>query len=421
MNLKRTPLLVGLLAFALIVSACGSPVAKEDKVLKVGVLGPFTGTNARIGEEFDGAVTMAFDAIDWSIGDYTIEVVKIDSESDSEKSTLAYEQAILRDEIDVGILNWQTWVAAPCMDVVAKHKVPHFFGFGAGDIINEKYHSDPEKYSYWLGKTWPTPGKLSSAYIVTLESAIEEGLWDPGEKTVVLCGEDSDWGRAYNDSLEENFMAAGWEVLSKEIASFGETDLYPLLNKIVSYEPAVVAGSINRPEAFVKQAREIGLNSLMIVDGLGWVGEWYDLTGDASDYVLDQIPQWVSPEARAFRDEFEERWGFEPSPSAAGLAYDATQFFVKIAQNTLEEKGELTRESLYEYGKENLITGKIAYSDGILMETLKFTPESMPDPVVGEDAYVFPVIQYFGGEGNMVWPPTWKEADLQVPQWYGEW
>jgi len=434
---KFSTIVVITLVLGLLATACGAaptpapaaatptpvPLASTaaPRVLKVGVLGPFTGPNARVGEEFQGSVTMAFEAIDWTIGDYTIELVWIDSESDSEKATLAYEAAILRDKIDVGILNWQTWVAAPCMDVVAKHHIPHFFGFGAGDIINEKYHSDPEKYSYWLGKTWPTPGKLSEAYIVALEEAIAEGLWEPGEKTVALCSEDTDWGRSYSEALKANFEEAGWNVVSSEVFPFGETEFYPLLNKIVGLKPAVVAGSMNRPEAFVKQAREIKLNSLLIIDGLGWVGEWYELTGEASDYVIDQIPQWTTDEAKAFKDEFEERQGFPVSPSAGGLAYDATNFFIEIAKATYEEYGELSRETLYEFGREKLITGEFTYTDGILMEELKFTPESMPDPVVGEDGYIFPVIQYFGGEGTIVWPPSWKEADLKIPPWYGQW
>jgi hypothetical protein len=35
--------------------------AAAEKVLKIGVLGPFTGPSAKTGEEFKGAVTMAFE------------------------------------------------------------------------------------------------------------------------------------------------------------------------------------------------------------------------------------------------------------------------------------------------------------------------------------------------------------------------
>jgi branched-chain amino acid transport system substrate-binding protein len=131
--------------------------------------------------------------------------------------------------------------------------------------------------------------------------------------------------------------------------------------------------------------------------------------------VIDQIPGWTSDEAKAFRDDFTQRWDFEPSPSAAGLSYDEACFFIKIAQRTYEKYGELTRETLYKVGMEEVVTGKLTYTDGILMEEYKYTPETMPDFVVGKGNFIFPVIQYFGGEGTVVYPDEAREADLKVP------
>ena len=48
-------------------------------------------------EGFDAA-TMAFDRVNWKIGDYRVELIKIDDESDPEKGTRAYEEAIVRDK-----------------------------------------------------------------------------------------------------------------------------------------------------------------------------------------------------------------------------------------------------------------------------------------------------------------------------------
>lgn len=171
----------------------GEPVGDEPgQVLKVGVLGPFTGPNSRVGEEFIGAVEMAFDNYDSTIGDYKLEIVQIDSQSDPEKATRAYEDAAIRDGIDVSILNWHSSVAAACMDAAARNQVPHFFGFGAADIVNEKYLGDRDFYSYWIGKTWPTPGKLVQAYVETIEQAIDEGVWEPRNKKAAMICEDTD-------------------------------------------------------------------------------------------------------------------------------------------------------------------------------------------------------------------------------------
>ncbi len=428
--MKRTKLIsIGLVLLiimvgCLLLSGCGSTSdsGAEDgaKVVKVGVIGPFTGPASRVGDEFKGSITMAFDAVDNKIGDYDVEFVWIDSESDAEKGARAYEQAIVRDKIDVGFNTWHSWVSVACMEVSAKYKMPHFLSFGATEIVNEKYESDPEKYKYWAGKTWPTPSKLSIAYVEAVEEAIANGIWEPANKNVAVYGVDNDWGRSFGEAVASQFEEAGWVVVTKEWVALGETEFYPLLTKLQQLDTSIVVGSMSDPpsvSAFIKQSKEIGLKSLVISDGLGWVGEWYDLTGDASNFILDQIPQWTTPEAVKFKEDFTERFGFEPGASSGGLMYDSARFMIKIMQETLNEYGELNQENFAAIAEEKFMTGELTFTDGILMKEYKYTSETFPDPVVGEGYYIFPVIQYFDGQGKIIWPSNWKEADIEIPDY----
>jgi branched-chain amino acid transport system substrate-binding protein len=88
--------------------------------------------------------------------------------------------------------------------------------------------------------------------------------------------------------------------------------------------------------AFVKQAGEVGLQSVIIADGLGWMGDWYKMAGPASNGVLDMIPQLTTPEAQQWAKDIKTKYGFNPSPSAGGLCYDGTNMFIKILKTTLE-------------------------------------------------------------------------------------
>ncbi len=391
------------------------PAEEATEVFKLGILGPFSGPSARTGEEFKASATMAFDAINWQIGKYKIEPVWIDSQSDPAKAASAYEEAIVQDGIQAGILNWHSSVAVACMEVTAKHKIPHFFGFGATEVVNETFASDPEKYGYWMYKGWPTPAKLSISYVQALEDAIASGVWTPAEKTAAIYGEDTDWGRSFGGAIKGQLEDAGWTIVAEEYFAIDQTEFYPLLNKFKDLNPAVIAGTSTAPpsfSAFIKQADEVGLESLIIADGLGWVGEWYELTGASSNYVIDQIPGWATKEGKAFAKEFEERWGLTPSPSAAGLAYDGTNFFIAIAQAVYEETGELSSETIYNFVKDKVWTGEWTYTDGIVMNEYACTPETVPDPVVGKGYYIFPVLQYFDGEGKIIYPPEWAEQPL---------
>lgn len=394
-------------------------VFADDNVLKIGAVAPLTGPSARVGEEFEGAVEMAFAEIDNQVGDYEIEVVWIDSESETAKATQAYEMAIQREGIDVGFLSWHSWVSVGLMDICALHQIPHFFGYGATTVVNENYEKNPERYSYWLGKAWPSPKLLTTGYIETVEGSIEKGIWEPEEKKAAIYGDDTDWGRDFGEGITEQLEEEGWEVVTQQYFGKNESDFYPLLQRLKDQDVSLLAGTVGSVSAFssfVKQAREIDLNSLIIADGLGWTGEWYDLTGDASDYIIDQIPQWTTQEAKDFRDEFEEEYGFRPSPTSAAVTYDLSKFLIKILETTYEEYGELNSTVLYEFGRENLMSGEMTYSDGIVMNEYKYTPDTWPDMVVGPEGYMFPVIQYKEGEDSVIWPDDWAEREIEIPE-----
>jgi len=395
------------------------PTAPEPEeateTFKLGILGPFSGPSARTGEEFKASATTALEEIDYQIGKYKIEPVWIDSQSDPAKASQAYEQAVVQDGIQAGILNWHSSVAVSCMEITAKHKVPHFFGFGATEVVNETFNSDPEKYGYWMYKGWPTPKKLSISYVQALEDVIASGVWTPESKTVGIYGEDTDWGRSFGTAIKEQLEAAGWETVAEEYFSIDQTEFYPLLNKFADLNPAVIAGTSTAApsfSAFIKQADEVGLKSLIIADGLGWVGEWYDLTGSSSNYVLDQIPGWATAEGKEYAEKFQDRWGITPSPSSGGLSYDGTKFFLSLAQDAYAEYGELSSDVIYNFVKDNIWTGKWTFTDGIVMNEYKTSPEEKPDPTVGKGYYIFPVLQYFDGEGKVIYPPEWAVQEL---------
>jgi branched-chain amino acid transport system substrate-binding protein len=390
----------------------------EEKTFTIGVLGPFTGPSARTGDEFKVSSEMALEAIDYTIGDYKLEVVWIDSQSDPEKATRAYEEAIVEGGVQAGVLNWHSSVAVAVMEVTAKHEVPHFFGFGATEVVNEKFDSDA-KYTYWTSKGWPTPVKLSVNYVTTVNDAIDAGLWSPASKKAAIYGEDTDWGRSFGNGLKEQLEATGWEIVDEQYFPIEQTEFYSLLNKFKDQEVALIAGtSTAAPSltAFIKQADEVGLESLIIADGLGWVGEWYDMTGSSSNYVVDQIPGWATEAGKQFAVDFEEKSGLTPSPSSGGLSYDGMNFFLYVLEETFKAKGELTSEAVFETVQEKVWTGEITFtaSDGaIVMNEYDFS--SPPDPVIGGDYYTFPVLQYMDGVGQVIWPASIATSELQAP------
>jgi len=397
----------------------GGQCFATNKTLKVGVLGPFTGPSAQTGKEFKASFEMAMDTINYTVGDYKIEPVWIDSQSDPAKASGAYAEAVESKGIQVGVLNWHSSVAIAVMDVAAQYKVPHFFGIGASEVINEKWKADPKKYSYWGGKGWPVPAKLEKNYIIALNKAIEAGTFKPKKKLAAIYGEDTDWGRSAGSAYKKALVDSGWTIHSEEYFPTTQTDFYPLLSKYRKAEVAVIVGTSSAPAAitaFVKQSTEVGLKSVIVASGLGWIGDWYKMTGPASNYVLDSIPQLTTKEAQQWAKDVKTKYGFNPSPSAGGLSYDGTRMFIKLLQRTNELHGTLDKETIHKTMVDEVNTGKLTYGkdDGaIIMNKYEYNDKTMPDMVVAPDAYFFPILQYQNGKGHVIFPDEVKERLFQ--------
>ena len=420
-------------AAALLVGACGGtgtptgapgsqgtgtqPPAATDTI-NIGIGGPFTGTSALTGSEMKNAAEMAFEAINWQVGKYKINPVYVDDQADPAKGTAALEQAIVGQKLLAGILNWNSSVSVAEMELTAKYKIPWFFGMGAAGTVNEKFTGDKAKYGYWTSKGWPDPVKLTTAYVGAINDAIAAGTYTPASKVVAIYGEDTDWGRSFGAGLKNDFTASGWTIKGEDYFPLTQTDFSALMSRYKSDGVPVIAGTSTAAasiSAFIKASQDAGLTSLIIADGLGWFGDWYKMTGSASDYVLDSVPGFATQKAKDFAAAYKTKYGKDPSAAAAGLTYDWTNFFIKLLQTTLADQGSLTSETIYKTAQEKLWTGQLTYTDGIIMSSYDFSAESIPDPVVGKGHYIFPVTQYKEGKQNVIWPADQASGTLQVP------
>jgi branched-chain amino acid transport system substrate-binding protein len=398
-------------------AAGASSGTAATQTINLGIDGPFTGASALTGTEMKNAANMAFDAINWQVGDYKINPVYIDDQADPAKGTAALEQAIVGQKIVGGILNWNSSVSAAEMELTAKYQVPWFFGMGAAGVVNQKFTGDKAKYGYWTTKGWPDPVKLTAAYVTAINDAVAAGTYTPASKSVAIYGEDTDWGRSFGAGLKDGFTKSGWTIVSEDYFPTTQTDFSSLMSRYKSQNVPVIAGTSTAAASitsFIKAADDAGLKSLIVADGLGWFGDWYKMTGSSSDYVLDSVPGFATPKAKAFEAAYQAKYGSTPSAAAAGLSYDWTNFFIKVLQSTLADQGSITSATLYKEAQDKLWTGQLTYTDGIIMSSYDFNADSIPDPVVGKGHYIFPVTQYHSGEQTVVWPADQASGTLQA-------
>jgi branched-chain amino acid transport system substrate-binding protein len=378
--------------------------AAAGGTVNIGFEGPFTGDAAAAGQELRNAMNMAMDAANWTVGSYKINPIWIDDATDPAKGAAAYEQAVVSQNIQAVLGGWNSSVAVAEMDVAAKYKMPSFFSCGAANTVTDKWRSDPAKYGYWVAKCWPDPSVLVVPYVEWLNKAAGDGTIKA--KTAAIWGEDTDWGRSFAKSAADQLAATGWTVTSQDIFPLTTTDFTALASKWNSSGAAVLmgtttSGSINA--AMLKAVADSGNKAVMISDGLAQNADWYKTIGSASDYTLDSAPFWRKGSDKWVAD-YTAKFGHEPSSQSAGLAYDYTNFFLKILAATIADQGSLTSATIYKEAQDKVQTGQLAYTDGVVMESYDFNKDSLPNPVGGAGHFVFPVVQWVGGKSTLIYP-----------------
>jgi len=411
---RRACLLTGLMALT---SLMGCSDSDDDELtpVKAALVAPLSGPSEGSGREIRNAAELALDQ-ERAAGNAIAErfsFLFVDSQSDPMAASEDYQAAIDDPAVQLGFFNWHSNVALELSNMAADAKFPHLFALGATNELNQQFSMDPAKHRGTWFKGWPSPELLSVNYVTAIEAAVQSGQFDAGDKVAVVYGEDTSWGRTFGGAIKAQLENAGWTVALETYVADDAIDYTTDLAPVVQAKPQLIAGTIASSSIYswIQQARSefdkaMEPQPLIVADGLGWNGDWYQTLGATSDGVVDQIPQFVSDDAISFRDAYEARYGEPPSPSAAGLAFDYTKFMFKVLAEVETRDGEITREGILQVAADLITTGQLTFGDGILMESYEYSEDSWPDPVVGGDAFTFPVLQYQTGDSVVVFPQS---------------
>ena len=101
------------------------------------MVAPLTGDASGSGEGIRNAARLALSEISYTIGDYAIEIVEVDSISDTagaDSATpdigAAYRAAMEDNNAVAGFLNWHSGIALELMEIAADGQMAHLFGMG---------------------------------------------------------------------------------------------------------------------------------------------------------------------------------------------------------------------------------------------------------------------------------------------------
>ncbi len=151
------------------------------------------------------------------------------------------------------------------------------------------------------------------------------------ETAAIIQDNSTDYGQNLSTTFEQEFNG---EIVAKESYIAGDTDFNSILNNISSKDPDVIfiAGYYSEGGPIVKQAREKGIEAVILApDGFG-SQEFVDLAGTANvtDFYYTShytTGEGASDESTAFIEAYNAEYGSEPDMFAA-LGYDAANLAI---------------------------------------------------------------------------------------------
>lgn len=328
--------IIAMLAGATMMMSCGANQSQEESsTIKVGGMGPLTGSAAMYGITVDKGAKLAFEEINANGGvlGKKFEYISLDEKADPIEAVNAYNK--LTDEGVVAILGSVT--SKPTLavaELAAQDGIPMITPTGtqinitdAGPNIFRVCFTDPYQGSTLAKFSKDKLGAKTAAIMVNTSSDYSDGI-----------------ANAFIKQAEKE----GIKVVAKEGYSDGDKDFKAQLTKINSENPdiLVVPEYYELSALIATQAREIGMKSTFVGPD-GWDGIIGAL--DSSSYsVVDNSyftnhysTEDSNEKVQSFLKKYREKYNEEPTAFSA-LAYDT----VYVLKNAIDKAGTTDKAEL---------------------------------------------------------------------------
>ncbi|MCX7780325.1 MAG: ABC transporter substrate-binding protein [Negativicutes bacterium] len=333
MRQKKTKFLLavlaGVLAAILLAAGCGSSgnqPAKKDPI-KFGVIGPYTGPNAKPGMSMKQGVQLAVEEINKAGGvkGRMLEPLFEDDASVPAQSVSATEKLVTKDEVAflIGTFNSATTLAD--MKVIEREKTPMLVPIAVAIEITESGN----KWVFRNAATNPMQAEQLMNYIYSQTK----------QRKFAIVHENTDYGKGLMNAVKAYVAAKGGEAIA-ESYSIGDTDFYAQLTKIKNYQPdgIIICGNLSEGSQITRQVKELGIKAQLY--GFGGLSS-FDFNklaaGTNEGLIATSYFESTSPNplAQNFVKAYKEKFNVEPDMFAAAI-YEA----VYIAKESMEKMGE---------------------------------------------------------------------------------
>jgi branched-chain amino acid transport system substrate-binding protein len=295
--------------------AQGAPV-------KIGVLLPYSGVYAVLGESITQGMELVFARENWTVAGRKIEMIKEDDESKPPVGIRKAEKLIESDKIDILTGPVHSGVLAGIRDKVHGTKTILIVSNAGADDISRA------RCSRWIFRT----------SFSNWQPCQPMGDWVAKHvaKDVFQIAPNYQAGKDMMAAFRETFVPAGGRVVAEDYPKLGETDYAPYLTKIKQSGAKAVFAFFSGSDAvnFVKQYDQFGLKGAMKLTGAGFLTE-PDVLPAQGQSALGIItghfytPLLDNPTNQRFVKEFREKFANKMPDGFACQGYDTAEVIVR--------------------------------------------------------------------------------------------
>ena len=312
----------------------------DNSPIKVGVVLPLTGEQAKFGEIEKNSLLMGLDEINKAggVNGRMIELLIEDDTGKPDVGRSAVEKLISQDKVVALTGGYSSSVTYAVCAVAQQRKIPFLVCTGSSDKITE------QGWDYVFRIAPPV-----SEYPKALNSFLAE-IVKP--QSVAILHENSLFGQSGAKEFAEQCENSGIKVLMKDGYEAGAVDFKPLLIKVKAAKPDLVymISYVMDAALLMRQSKELNFNpKLFVGGGAGFtLPEFANNAGDAAELVFSadlwsaQLPY---PGAKEYSENFQKRFGSATEYHGAE-AYASIYVIADALKRAKETTPEAVRDSL---------------------------------------------------------------------------
>ena len=335
---RRTLLTTGSLAAAGVLAGPWVRRARaQGAPLKVGLVLPYTGVYAVLGESITQGMELVFARENWTVAGRKIEMIKEDDEMKPPVGIRKTEKLIDSDKVDILTGPVHSGILMGMRDKVHGSKTILIVSNAGADAISR------DRCSRWIFRTsfsnWQ-PNQPMGGWVAKNVA-----------KDVFITAPNYQAGKDQLDAFKETFVPAGGKIAGEDYPKLGETDYAPYLTKIRQSGAKAVYAFFSGTDAvnFVKQFDQFGLKATVKLTGAGFLTE-PDVLPAQGKSALGVItghfytPLLDNPTNQRFVKDFREKFAGKMPDGFACQGYDTAEVIVralKVVNGNTQDKDKL--------------------------------------------------------------------------------